>query len=160
MQCEICGSDIKGNPIRVNVEGTNLDVCKQCAHYGKPSDKWSPVSRKISPVEKVVITRKPRRDIFDIDDEITPEYAEIIRKARESMGLSVEELASRIMEKVSLLKKIEREEIIPEDSVRKKLENTLNIKLTEKFSVEEQPSSGFVRRTTLGDVAVIKKKAK
>jgi len=160
MQCEICGNDIKGNPVRVSVEGTNLEVCKQCAHYGKPSDKWSPVSRKVSPIEKVVVTRKPRKDIFDRLDEINPEYAHIIRKAREERGLSIEDLASKIMEKVSLLKKIERGELIPEDSVRKKLENVLNVQLTEKFSVEMQHSSGFVKGTTLGDVAIIKKKTK
>ncbi len=161
MQCEICGADIKGNPIRVVVEGTTLDVCGRCARYGKTSDKWSPVSRKISPVEKVIVTRKPRRDVFDkLEDVIIPDYALIIKKARESLGMTVEELASRIMEKSALLKKIEREELIPEDAVRRKLETALNIKLTEKVSSQDQRGGGFIRGTTLGDVAIIRKKAK
>jgi len=161
MQCEICGSDIKGNPIRVTVEGTVLDVCGKCAHYGKPADKWSPVSRKMSPTERVLVAHKPRRDAFDkLQDEIIPEYAQVIKKARESQGLTIEELASKMMEKATLLRKIEREELIPEDAVRKKLETALNIKLTEKFSTQDQRGSGFIRGTTLGDVAVIRKKAK
>lgn len=161
MQCEICGSDIKGNPIRIILEKAVLDVCSKCAHFGKPHDTWSPVSRKISPSEKVVVTHKPKRDVFDkLGDEIISDYAQVIRRARETMGLTVEELASKIMEKAALIKKIEREELVPEDAVRKKLEAALNIKLTEKFSSQDQRGSGFIRTTTLGDVAVIKKKMK
>ncbi len=161
MQCEICGIDIKGSPIRVTVEGTVLDVCGKCARYGKPSDKWTPVSRKMSPTEKPVISRRPRRDIFDkMEGEINPDYAQIIRKARESKGFTIEELASKIMEKSALLKKIEREELIPEDAVRKKLETELEIKLTERISSQDQRGGGFIRGTTLGDVAIIRKKAK
>lgn len=161
MQCEICGSDIKDKPIKVTVEGTSLEVCGKCARYGKPSDAWSPVSRKVSPTEKVMVTRKHRRDVFDnLKDEIIPDYAQIIKHARESLGLTIEELASRIMEKSTLLRKIEREEIVPEDTLRKKLETALNIKLTEKFSSADQRGSGFIRGTTLGDVAVIRKKTK
>ncbi len=162
MQCEICGADIKGKPIRVTVEGTVLDVCGSCARYGKPAaDKWAPVSRKMVPSEKVIVTRKPRRDAFDkLEDEINPDYAQIIKKARESAGLTIEELASKMMEKSTLLRKIERQELVPEDTVRKKLETELNIKLTERVSSQDQRSGGFIRGTTLGDVAIIKKKTK
>ena len=161
MQCEICGDDIKGNPTRVTVEGTVLDVCGKCARYGKPTDKWTPVSRKMLPTEKVIVTRRPRRDVFDkLEDEINPDYAHMIKKARESQGLTIEDLASKMMEKSTLLRKIEREELIPEDAVRKKLETTLNIKLTEKISSQDQRGGGFIRGTTLGDVAIIRKKMK
>ncbi len=161
MQCEICGSEIKGNPIRVIVEGSVLDVCGKCSRYGKPADKWFPVSRKILPTEKVIVTHKPKKDVFDkIEDEIVPDYASIIKKARESQGLTIEALASKMMEKAALIRKIEREELIPEDTVRKKLETALNIKLTERVSSQDQRGGGFIRGTTLGDVAVIRKKAK
>lgn len=161
MECEICGTEVKGNPIRVTVEGTVLDVCSKCAHYGKPQDKWTPVSRKMAPTERVIVTHRPKRDAFDkIDDEINPDYAQIIKKARESQGLTIEELASKMMEKATLIRKIEREELIPEDTVRKKLETTLTIKLTEKVSSQDQRGGGFIRGTTLGDVAIIRKKGK
>ncbi len=161
MQCEICGADIKGKPIRVVVEGSVLDVCGNCARYGKPADKWTPVSRKISPTERVIVTHKPRRDVFDkLRDEIIPDYAQAIKKAREAQGLAIEALASKMMEKATLIRKIEREELIPEDTVRKKLEAALNIKLTERISSQDQKGGGFIRGTTLGDVAVIRKKAK
>ncbi|HMB44287.1 MAG TPA: multiprotein bridging factor aMBF1 [Candidatus Methanoperedens sp.] len=161
MECEICGTDIKGNPIRVTVEGTILDVCSKCAHYGKPQDKWTPVSRKMAPTERVIVTHRPKRDAFDkLEDEILPDYAQVIRKARESQGLTIEKLASKMMEKATLIRKIEREELVPEDTVRKKLETTLNIKLTERVSSQDQRGGGFIRGTTLGDVAIIRKKGK
>jgi putative transcription factor len=161
MQCEICGIDIKGAPIRATVEGTVLDLCSKCARYGKVSDKWTPVSRKIMPTERAFVTHKPRRDVFDkLGDEIVTDYAAIIRKARETQSLTIEELASKMMEKSTLLRKIEREELVPEDTVRKKLENTLNIKLTERVSSQDQRGGGFIKGTTLGDVAIIKKKVK
>jgi putative transcription factor len=161
MECEICGTEIKGNPVRVTVEGTILDVCSKCAHYGKPQDKWTPVSRKMAPTERVIVSHRPKRDAFDkLDDEILPDYAHVIRKARESQGLTIEELASKMMEKATLIRKIEREELVPEDTVRKKLETTLNIKLTERVSSQDQRGGGFIRGTTLGDVAIIRKKGK
>jgi putative transcription factor len=161
MECEICGADVKGNPIRVTVEGTVLDVCSKCAHYGKPQDKWTPVSRKMAPTERVIVAHRPKRDAFDkLEDEIIPDYAQIIKKARETQGLTIEELATKMMEKATLIRKIEREELIPEDTVRKKLETTLTIKLTEKVSSQDQRGGGFIRGTTLGDVAIIRKKGK
>jgi len=161
MDCEICGSEIKGTPTRVTVEGTVLDVCSKCAHYGTTQDKWTPVSRKMTPTEKVIVTYKPKRDAFDkLDDEINSDYAQIIRKAREVQGLTIEELGAKMMEKATLIRKIEREELIPEDSIRKKLEATLNIKLTEKVASKDQRGGGFIRGTTLGDVAIIRKKGK
>ena len=74
--------------------------------------------------------------------------------------MTIEELASKMMEKATLIRKIEREELIPEDTVRKKLETTLNIKLTERVSSQDQRGGGFIRGTTLGDVAIIRKKGK
>jgi len=72
--------------------------------------------------------------MFDqMTDELVDDYGKVIRRAREASGMSHEDLALKIKEKASLLKKIEREAIIPEDKVRRKLERTLGITLTEEF---------------------------
>lgn len=161
MQCEICGSETTDKPVKVTLEGATLNVCGKCSHYGKPTDKWSPVSRKMSPTGKSFSPRKPSRTKFDrTEDEINQDYAEIIKNARESQHLTIEQLASKIKEKVMLLRKIERDELVPEDNLRKKLESELHIKLTEKYSSEDQRGSNFVRGTTLGDVAIIRKQSK
>ena len=70
--------------------------------------------------------------MFDqMNDELLSDYGFAIRRAREARGMSQEELALAIKEKATLLKKLEREDLRPEDSVRKKLERVLGISLTE-----------------------------
>ena len=70
--------------------------------------------------------------MFDqMTDELLSDYGFAIRRAREARGMSQEELAIAIKEKASLLKKIEREDLRPTDSIRKKLERVLGISLTE-----------------------------
>jgi putative transcription factor len=103
--------------------------------------------------------KRPKKDFFDIlKDELLDNYDQIIRDARAARGWSQEDLAENIKEKASLIKKIERREIIPEDSVRKKLEHTLNIKLTERVDAAEQEVSHMRKDTTLGDIVKIKRK--
>nr|AAU83084.1 predicted transcription factor [uncultured archaeon GZfos26E7]QNR61616.1 hypothetical protein GZ18C8_63 [uncultured archaeon GZfos18C8] len=144
MQCEICGSNIRGKAHRVILEGTELNVCDACAKYGhevKQVPKATATGRV--PAGKVSAGRVPagitfrtgsrrRPDMFDqMTDELLSDYGFAIRRAREARGMSQEELALAIKEKASLLKKLEREDLRPEDSVRKKLERVLGISLTE-----------------------------
>ncbi|AKB48941.1 transcription factor [Methanosarcina sp. Kolksee] len=91
-------------------------------------------------------------------DELLDNYDQIIRDAREAKGWSQEDLAENIKEKVSLIKKIERSEIVPEDSVRKKLEHALDIKLTERLEESGQEVSHLKKDMTLGDIVKIKRK--
>jgi putative transcription factor len=161
MQCEICGAEIRGNPICITIDNSELQVCQKCAPYGKPVDKRTPVSRKISPVARVVTRteNRPKKDFFDIlKDELLDNYDQIIRDARKAKGWSQEDLAENIKEKASLIRKIERSEIVPEDTVRKKLEHALNIKLTERLDASGQEVSHLTKDTTLGDIVKIKRK--
>ena len=87
-----------------------------------------------------------------------PEYGRLIREARESLNLTSEELALRIKEKATLLKKIEREEIVPEDSTRVKLERELHIKLTDKATDAQVTARPSGKGLTLGDIANIRRK--
>jgi putative transcription factor len=128
----------------VILEGTELNVCDACAKYGhevKQVPKATATGRV--PAGKVSAGRVPagitfrtgsrrRPDMFDqMTDELLSDYGFAIRRAREARGMSQEELALAIKEKASLLKKLEREDLRPEDSVRKKLERVLGISLTE-----------------------------
>ena len=159
MQCEICGAEIPGSPNRIVIDGSALDVCKSCSRFGKAEDKWSPVPRKIVPVERAFTVVRPKpRDHFKDLPEIVPEYGKLIRDSRETQGLTLEELATAIKEKATLLKKIERQELVPEDGVRKKLERELNIKLVDQISEEKVKYRGGSKGLTLGDIANIKRK--
>jgi len=111
-------------------------------------------------VERAFTVRrpKPRRDPFRDLVEIVPDYGNIVKEAREGLNLTLEELGVKIKEKASLIRKIERQDIVPEDSIRKKLEKELNIKLTDDVQEERWKSGGDGRELTLGDIASIKKK--
>ena len=91
-------------------------------------------------------------------EDIISDYSPVIRKAREERGWTQEELALKIKVKASLIRKVERGEILPEDSLRKKLENALGIKLTERVSNDIMEDSGMFKGTTLGDIVKIKRK--
>jgi putative transcription factor len=159
MECEICGIEIIGSPRKVVVEGTELEVCAKCARYGKTPDGWAPSSRKVSPVAPTPIIKKPKRSFFkDMDEDIISDYSQVIREAREAKGLTIEELGLNIKEKSSLIRKIERSEIMPEDSMRKKLEYALGIKLTERTSIDDMEHGSVLQGTTLGDIVKIKRK--
>lgn len=158
-QCEICGAEISGLPQRIVIDRSTLDVCKSCARFGKPEDKWTPVPRKMVPVERAFIVKRPQpRDHFKDLVELVPEFGRKIRNAREALGMSPEQLGVRIKEKATLLKKIEREDISPEDEVRKKLEKELRIKLTDQASESRVKAGSTGRGLTLGDIASIKRK--
>jgi len=162
MQCEICGTEIPGRPKKVVIDGSELQVCERCARFGEAVDKFTPVPRKIAPSERAFRTPKPkprsRRDEFREMAELVPDYGKVVRAAREKSGLTPEKLGRKINEKSSLIKKIERHEIVPEDAVRKKLEKELDIKLVDQVGGEEWKPSGGGKGLTLGDIASIKKR--
>lgn len=90
-------------------------------------------------------------------DEVAQDYDQRIRTARESAGLSQEELANQLNEKASLIRKLERGDSLPSDTVQQKLERALDIDLTEGAASAEDTewdsSSGSSDgEYTLGDV--------
>jgi len=87
-------------------------------------------------------------------DEVAQDYDDRIRTAREDTGLTQEDLASQLNEKASLIRKLERGDVLPSDDVRKKLERKLGISLTEGGSTEDDEWEGgsSTGSYTLGDV--------
>jgi putative transcription factor len=91
--------------------------------------------------------------MFDDMEELATDYDERIRDAREARGLSQQELANELNEKASLIRKLERGDILPSDSVQRKLERKLDISLAEGGGTEDAEwSSDSATTTTLGDV--------
>jgi len=156
--CEICGRPIRGRGVRVLIEGAELEVCHQCSSLGSETRS---ISTSEVPRTRAAprLPRKPRaRDIFSTLEEVVDDYADIVRTARERKGLTQDKLAEKINEKVSLIKKIERGEFVPEDRVIKKLEAELEVKLTAPPAKQEFEGSSFSEGITLGDVVRIRHK--
>ncbi|WP_081605247.1 multiprotein bridging factor aMBF1 [Haloferax gibbonsii] len=166
-QCEMCGSD-QASLKTVKVEGAELQLCDDCAEFGtevrtestsSTSTKYSTSSSsgsnssRSSGSSSSSSSKTRRRDMFDDMDEIATDYDDRIRQARESRGMSQEELAQSLNEKASLIRKLERGDIMPPDSVRKKIERKLDISLVEGESDDDSEwSGGGSTTTTLGDV--------
>ena len=144
-ECEVCGAEIVGKTQYVQIGSSKLRVCKTCARYGSVvvEDAGAPAqahaqaqARTIPGIGHAQLAAQARRKLYEQMDreieeglEIDEEYGRKIKEARERAGLKQSELAQKINEKQSLLRKIEHEEILPTDEVRVKIERVLNITL-------------------------------
>ena len=91
--------------------------------------------------------------MFDEMESVASDYDQQIRQAREDRGLSQEQLADTLNEKASLIRKLERGDVLPSDSVQRKLERELDISLSAgSDEADAEWSGGSSTTTTLGDV--------
>ncbi|WP_144900975.1 multiprotein bridging factor aMBF1 [Halobellus captivus] len=173
-QCEMCGSE-RPSLTTVKVEGAELELCDDCKEFGtevrtesssSQSTKYSTSSTSKSSGSSGGSSgsasagsgssggsTRRRRDMFDNMDEIAADYDRRIREAREGLSLSQEDLAQSLNEKASLIRKLERGDILPSDDVQQKLERKLEISLVEGGETDDSDwSGGSSTTTTLGDV--------
>lgn len=100
-----------------------MTVCSQCARFG--DEEWTPTPPK--PPQK---GRGSAGDLSKIEDiTLVEDYGMRIKEARERMNMTVEELARRIGEKESVIKKLEKEELVPNEALVQKLRRTLKVEL-------------------------------
>lgn len=163
MQCELCGAKIRGAPKIVRIEGAELRVCGGCAHLGtevhRPQAR--PAAHRNTPGAPASPPRRRSRDVFDLmEGEIVDDYADRVRTTRMQKGWTQKDLAMRIKEKELLVKKIEKGDLIPEDDVRKKLEQVLGISLLDTSAGDLSTEKGGPLTTTFGDLIKIKKGGK
>ncbi|WP_229122881.1 multiprotein bridging factor aMBF1 [Halapricum desulfuricans] len=177
VQCEMCGKETS-SPNTVKIEGAELQVCDECADFGTEvkTQEQSTTSTKYSTGSSGSSGSSSssggssgsgasggsggssggrRRDMFDEMDEVVQDYDERIRSARESAGLSQEDLAKELNEKASLIRKLEHGETLPSDDVQRKLEQKLGIDLSEGAAPDEDTDwegGSATGEYTLGDV--------
>lgn len=151
MRCEICGKTIQGRPIRVKIDGSVMQTCKECSKFGKiQKEPPRPVKPRTQP-------RRPR--IREPTYEVSEDYNTVIRVAREKNGWSREELAQKLNEKASVINRVEAGKMIPDIKLSRKLEKILNIVIVDKIDDEqlEDTVRSKIGGTTIGDIAQIKK---
>ena len=170
MRCEICGQSIEeGKSKRTKIDGSIMEVCEDCSKFGvmqkqAPKAKIIPSKGKESSVANGTNRhRRSPRPMYSLDEpteELVEDFEIMVRKARESKGLSREELGEKIYEKVSVINRIESGKMVPDIKLAKKLEKSLNITLIEKIS--DLDLENFKNKSsggpTLGDIVKIKKK--
>ena len=148
INCELCGK-IDENLNRALIEGVELNVCTDCSKFGKI---LAPI--KVFSQKKCHEQEKKEEKV----ELVVENYADIIRKKRESMGLTQKDFASKINEKESVVHKIEIGTFEPSLSLAKNLEKILNMKLIEEhLEKHEVPKKKRVDSFTLGDFIKVNK---
>jgi putative transcription factor len=160
MRCEVCGCEIYGQLYYRVIEGGKMTVCSRCAQFG--SKDWDPKEKHVTQTSRrparSAAPQRPRNDIEAAETmELVDNYGELIRKARQRKGLTVEDFAKKLNEKESVVKKLEQEGLNPSMSLIRKVESELGIKLLE---VAPTTTGAILTKPlgprTLGDMIKIK----
>lgn len=162
MICELCGKETD-RTTAVIIEGTTLRVCRECVRFGDTLKS----SKKEMPVRSAIVERLEQRqrrmrpkDVYVGEEtiELVVDYPKLIKEARMAREWKQETLAAKINEKTSVINKLERGDIRPDDALIKKIEKELGITLTEKVPViKAESKSGKATALTLGDLVKMKK---
>ncbi len=166
MECEVCGRQIFGSPIRAIIEGAKLNVCSECTKlssgYWEPAPKHRVKTRvKHQPI--IPVSRRMPTPSVTETLELVDDFAQRVRQARRDLELSHEDLGRKLREKVSVLRKIEKGKMAPDLVLAERLEHALKIKL--RVPASEESETGFVSLAkpagaTLGDLVLMKDKGK
>ena len=163
----MCGREIYGRPISIEIEGAELSVCPACAKHGKRKEKPKP-----KPVTSTVhsssrdSTPAPSRTFYPqqsravkAEKDLVADYNERIRLQRQKMKLSQKDVSIQTKISVSELQSIEAGKMRPSDNLIERLEKFFKINITEEVVAvgkkDQQKGPAF---QTLGDIVVIKKK--
>jgi len=163
MICELCGKGVTFCK-KVTIEGVQLEVCAECAKFGIEAKKAVPKEVGPRPVIKQRLEVREQRarpkDVLEASEreELVEDYGARIRDARSQRGMTQKDLAMKINERVTILSKIETNDMNPDDKIVSKLEKELGIKLKEKI-VETQVGKGMgTSSLTLADLIKMQKK--
>jgi len=155
--CELCGKETT-ETYRAVIEGTEMNLCSECARFGRVIGRASVKSEKKDSVKQGTPKKVNKVEIVEV---VNPKAGRLIREKRERMGMNQEDFSKKLSIKESMLHKIETEEFLPSVELAKKIERILNIRIVEQ--VEERPEHviGGQRESselTIGDVIKISRK--
>jgi len=120
LTCEVCGSPIRGQPNRVEIDGAVLLVCSSCAKRGTPVG--APPPRTTSPQHIPTEGMNP-------DLEVDPDYPALVKTAREKLGLTQEQLGHMINVKPSVISHVETGKMKPDLTLARTLMHQLKVNL-------------------------------
>lgn len=145
--CELCGKE-SNSLQKVKIEGATLNVCDSCSDIGK----------SVGTKSKKKKTKKSRGRSKRPSQVLRNDYGTALKSAREKEQLSLKEVADDLNEKESLISKIEKQELKPDETLAKKLAKKFDIELyvnpeVADYSQEKADS----RSATMEDVANVKR---
>jgi len=155
-----------GKPFKAMIEGAKMLVCNECAKLGSIywEEKTEPRLKKVAKrlPTPIIPTRKQPTIKVEESIDLVEEFGSKVRRAREKLGLSHEDLGRKMSEKVSVLRKIESGKMTPDQKLAEKLQHALRIRLLAEISEPKVPSKALAapKPVTLGDIVQLKKKTK
>jgi len=190
--CEICGGTFVGRPVIVDLGGYKATVCPSCARRIQASRRAArgrervplakrPVRAPLAEapermrplkgagakpkVEAPRPRRRARREPGPGEFALVENYGQVLRRARQELGLTVEWVAEAANIKASLLRNIEAQKIAPSYRVARTLERILEVRIITRGPPPEEEAPSYAppqpdRPLTLGEVLNIKKKEK
>jgi putative transcription factor len=141
-------------------------VCGKCQKLGKPYQEEPQAPRMITSRRPNFQPRVSQRRMAELPKEmdeleVSDNFSELVRKHRMKLGLSQEDLAKRVKEKLSVIQKIETGKMAPDSRLCRELEHELKVKiLVPRKETIEVPKSAAPKEVTLGDIMRVKGKAK
>ena len=122
-ECTLCGKKVDALN-RIELEGTVVEVCTDCVKFGRAVETklYKPMTKKLQ-----------LRKLAENNTEFAADYGTRMKKAREARDLTHTEFAHTINERESVIKRVEGQSMVPDDTLVKKIERFLEIKLKEKY---------------------------
>jgi putative transcription factor len=152
--CELCGKreDRLGYSF---VEGVRLQVCSNCARFGKFAGEVPVSNPKDDKKKSTMVSHNVVHADEEVEEEfVIPDFASKIRKKREELGLSQKEFAMKLNERESFVSGLENGTVVLSLDTAKKLEKVLHLTLImkEKPMHIAQKSFGSSGAMTIGDL--------
>ena len=147
-ECTLCGKNTS-KLFLTEVEGYTVEVCEECKKYGNFIGEVKPKQ------EMRLIKKKPIEYPGEVQEELKPYYGQLIMQTRQKMGLKRKEFSMKINEKESIIKRVESQQMTPDEKLQKKIENFLDIKLTEVYEKKKLNKGPTKPSLTLGDIVKI-----
>lgn len=136
--CELCGS--RNATRKTKVEDAILTVCEDCVKFGQEI-----------PTIELRSTNKAIPKLEGLEQAVKPNFHILVKNERAKRNLTQEELAKKLNEKSSLIKRIE-DGWEPSIGAIKKLERFFKIKLTEEVEEKQLEKKTSKSNLTIGDV--------
>jgi len=157
MICEMCGSDVPRTKL-VMVEGAAVNSCPRCEKYASSGAVKTKEGKVMLPsVADRLGNRERRMRHRDVlargEKELVDDYPQRVRKGRQKLSMSQDDLAKSLNEKKSIIVKVENGDIRPTDKLVARLERALDITLKEYLETDDDdsPKQQSSKGMTLGD---------
>jgi len=93
--------------------------------------------------------------VFQQDSILAADYAARIRNARSGKGWTQKELATKLNERLSIIKQLENGDFHPDNKLIKKIEQLMEISLKEAASSGDDTDPSFIKKGSAGKTYTI-----